>query len=328
MKKILIDIEQVLLYFNEKDYEKALLLIQDVPEEVEVNPIIITLKMKCMYNLKQYEEVINEFNKNGDYFESDETFLEAYTYYINSLTMLEDFEYALDSLNEELALVYLDEEVISYLNDLYASVIEAKKVFLIENGLYENSYSDEEIISLLTSNDVVDDEDYEILLNAILSLEEKNVRKFIPEIKQYLINPQQYSVIKSMLLEILVSQQINENITIVKQGFEYIVNPLSLDYVFGHINHINVENLLCDNLDKEPSYLEMAKEINNLYAYMIYPLTYESSDVNIIAASIHYYVLSLNMDDDPYQVALLYQVSEEAISASVIEFANIISKGR
>lgn len=110
--------------FSEEKYQDALKILLTMDKEY-------LMKVVCLYELEQYRELKSFFEDIVD--KIDEDYYEILGYYILSLIKLDDFDKALDTLNEELSLPYIQSDYLEVLNALYDDVLAYKKAYLAEN---------------------------------------------------------------------------------------------------------------------------------------------------------------------------------------------------
>jgi len=246
-------------------------------------------KITCLYEMKEYDKVISFFESIVDKLEQD--YFEVLGFYILSLLEENQFDKALDVLNEELSMPYVQDNYQVLLDSLYDNVIERKKFFLAEQES-TNILSVDEIKHLL-----LDHGDFVSQFKAISALDQINVRSILDELEVYLTNPRNSSILKSFILERLTQQQVSQGVLVNKNNCEYEVMPLAFNPVFQDHNFILTRNLLEEHLDSNPSLLAMAYDILDSIVYILYPETIEEDEQNLYAAAIEYYVYSLNYED-------------------------------
>jgi len=300
--------EDYKLLIQEGKYEEALkLLLSREGHYLE--------KTQCLYEMGKYEENILFFEGIVDLIEED--YNEIFGYYILSLKEVHAYDKALDAINEELSMPYIQEPYYSTLNMLYESILQEKKAYLIENNLSTISLNNEQVKEVLTS-----DSDFELAFQVIQQLDSMNIRSIINEIEVFLQNKNVSNILKSFVLEMLISQQISESVILVKNDLEYEFTPIANEMVLQNHAYLVTSELLNDHLAKQPSFLEMASEVLDTIAYIIYPETIEEGEEKMYAAAIEYYVYTLNYED----LADDFETYYDCDVASIEKFESYISQ--
>lgn len=119
-------------------------------------------------------------------------------------------------------------------------------------------------------------------LNEVHELTSRNIRPIVPQLKTIIENDMTHPFIKSIILILLVEQEVDINLSISKFGEKRDVNPstLSLPTKMPQFNQIS--KIVIDRLDKDPSTLELVEYLIAKHAIVTYPfewLKYEAEDV-------------------------------------------------
>ena len=273
------------------------------------------LKVQCLYELEKHEELVVFFEQVAAKIETD--YFETLGFYILALIKGNEFDKALNCLNEELSMPYIQDNYEEVLNNLYDDVLAQKQVYLVENGLYDKKLSEEDFIEVLMSDD------YDEQLNVLMKLDDYNIRQLLPSLENYL-QADKAPVLKTFILESLVKQQVSEVVLVAKNGYEYEFMAIANQLVFQDINYLKTRTLLERHLAKQPSYFAMALDVLDLLVYIIYPQTIDDAEINTYAALIEYYVLSLNSDDLALDFEEYYEVNSEMIINQVDFLINLL----
>ena len=122
---------------------------------------------------------------------------------------------------------------------------------------------------------------------ALDQLQQLNVRMIIPTIKTYLMHPNKHFFAKTLLMEIMIDQQVDEEMEVEKFGQIYSFNP---------------------------SYMPMVLD----------PQEIDEMDYNVWSASIHYYVATLlSIDVDLSELEILYYCDLEAIEEQILALKQV-----
>lgn len=292
---------------KEEKYEEALKILLTQEKEY-------LKKVICLYESEKYRELKSFFEDIVDKIEED--YYEILGYYILSLIKLDDFDKALDTLNEELSLPYIQSDYLEVLNSLYDDVLGYKKAYLAEH--HHHDLNENEIANILENTN-----DYNILLQAISSLNKINVRNILSSIEKFLLSDNS-PILKSFVLEVLTNQQVSECLLVNKNNLEIEVMPIANQLVFDNHNYLLALEILNERFEKNPSYLEMAIDILNSYSYIIYPQTIGEDEVKFLCASIEYYLLTLNFEDMDKDFETFYCLALSDIINNIDWLVNIL----
>ena len=115
---------------------------------------------------------------------------------------------ALEILKEELNMPYIPKEYDDKYNKLLNEVMEIKR---LEQDSLSLTMSNEEI-----SNVIKNESDFDTLVESLFYLEGRNVRNFFEELKGFLIKTSNNSVVKTIILNILIDQEVDIEIEVHK----------------------------------------------------------------------------------------------------------------
>lgn len=245
-------------------------------------------KIQCLFELEKYDELLSFYESIKNSLEDD--YYEIFGYVINSLINKEEFDSALDLLNEELSMPYIPQNYEHIINDLYDDVVALKQVHLTKNNAYK-LYDENNVKEILQH-----DNDYFNLFEIVNDLHRYNIRNLVESI-QIFLKRNVSSILKSMVLEEYLNQEISQTLIVEKNNLEFEYLASSNTYVENDENYQKTIDILVDRLDKTPSFLEMALSIIYSYAYIIYPLTIDEDEILYLALIIEYYILTLNMEN-------------------------------
>lgn len=297
---------------DEQKYDEALkLLLQEDKHYL--------LKVQCLYELGKYQELTDYFKEIKDQIETD--YYEILGLYLLSLMELHEYDEALRLLNEELAMPYVESNYLEVMNSLYDEIVARKQIYLVENDMYQDALTEESIKDILAH-----EHDFDIVLNVIMRLDDFNIRNLMDNIKTFLADEKRNDILKSFILELLIKQQINEDIPVKKNGYEYQFRPIASEMVKQNHHYLQTNQKLSDHLDKNPSLLSMCLDVLDLVAYSIYPETIAEAEVNLYAGAIEYYVTSLNYEDLADDFIDYYQTDEASIEAKVEQLVALLDK--
>lgn len=306
--------KQVLKLIDEQKYEEALKILLKEDK-------YYLLKIQCLYELKKYEDLNNYFNEIKDHIEED--YYEILGFHLLALMERHEYDEAINLLNEELAMPYVESDYLEVMNDLYDEIVAQKQMYLIEHDMYNDSLTEEDIKDVLKN-----ETDFDAILNVIMRLDDFNIRNIMTSIKAFLVDETRSSVLKSFILELLIKQQINEVVLVKKNNYEYEFMPLANELVKQNHHYIQTSQLLSAHLDKKPSLLNMCLDVLDLVAYSIYPQTIDEKEVNLYAGTIEYYVHSLNYEPLPDDFSEYYHISEAKVSDNVNNLVKLLDESK
>nr|WP_106780173.1 hypothetical protein [Lysinibacillus timonensis] len=119
-------------------------------------------------------------------------------------------------------------------------------------------------------------------LTKIQELTESNIRPLVEQLKEIIEHEQTHPFVKSLILILLVEQEVNVEITINKFNRVMKVNPTSLSLPTKLPQFQLVTSIVIDKLEQEPSKLEMVQYLISKHAIVTYPfewLDYDEEDI-------------------------------------------------
>lgn len=277
-------------------YKDALELLEDRDDEQ-----VRYLRLVCLFGLEEYQQGLEE--AKAAKILATNTYYDVLAYYVGFLKECELFEEAIDTLVEELSMPYIPFEYESRLNDLYDEILLLKQE---ANAVYERRQkilSNKEM-ELYLEKGLSED----TAMMAIEQLAGMNIRKFLPMIRTFLRNPQRSSLEKSLILELLKEQEVDEVLEIHKRDHIIEVNPIYLENVMESLAYESVGALLEGVLEQEnPSLFAMCIEFLEFYLYDWYPMLEVIEDYEALAAAIHYYIATLSgIEEDSVDLCYRY----------------------
>lgn len=269
---------------KEGNYLEALKQIGDNNDELS-----LSLKARCLYELQRYEEALSVCKIGLD--KSEKLYYEIQTINVLSLMELEKDEEAIKILEEELSMPYIPYKFDEIFNSCYNSLIKKRRNSGNNYSPYDLLKDDElkELLNPKNSN--------EIITMAIYQLQKRNVRMYMDVIKEFLISKAP-NYLKTLLLEVMSEQDINEDLNLFNGTLTMEVNPslltplmeqVAIPCILDLVHKYNSENNLTINQDAYD--LLMAYLGNN------YPMEIEEDEYPYIACAIYYACLA-NYDED------------------------------
>ena len=277
------------------------------------------LRLVCFIGLGEYEKARVE----GIHAKSlaKETYYDVVSMYIMALKELGYYEEAINILIEELSMPYIPYQYENLFNTAYDELLLEKKEARYEVESQNQIFSVEEIEQLLNKKDCNED----LLYMAIDQLQQLNVRMLIPTIREYLIDPHKHFFAKTLLIEIMIDQQVDEEMEVEKFGQHYSFNPSYMPLVLEQLAYQGILKYLENALESEnPSLFEQCQEYLEYLLYSFYPQEIDEMDFNVWAAAIHYYVATLlSIDVDLSELEILYYCDLEAIEEQILALKQV-----
>ena len=216
-------------------YKEALQYLNDMDnEQVRYQRLI------CLYGLKELQQAKREGMKAKVL--AGETYYDVVAIYVSILKDLEEFEEAINIIVEELSMPYIPYQYETVFNAAYDELLLAKQA------------------ASLTKKDTNED----LLYMAIEQMEGMNIRRMIVPIRQFIRDNDQPDFAKSLLIELMIDQEIDEDLEVVKKGVHYDINPSYAPMVLNQESGVEIYKLLMDALeDDNPSLLTMCEQFLN-----------------------------------------------------------------
>lgn len=298
----------------EGQYLEALDMLSDMNDEKTRY-----LRLVCLVGLQDYKKAKIE----GQYAKSNatDTYYDIISMYVTALKELGEFEEAIQILIEELSMPYIPYQYELLFNTAYDQILLEKQEANYELESKNQIFSIEEIEQILKNKDCNED----LLYMALDQLQQLNIRLIIPTIRDYLRSPNKHFFAKSLLIEILIDQQVDEELEVEKFGIIYNINPSYMTLVLEQGQYVGVLRCLENALENDnPSLLEQCREYLEYYLYSIYPKEIYEEEYRLVAATIHYYIMTLQfMDVDFDELEVLYQCEKEEIEQETLALKQI-----
>ncbi len=285
-------------YAENYQYDLANTTFEEALKYSEGDEMTLSVYAYSLYEAKDFEkakEICERLLAIGPsmYFEV----MELYLTISMQLRQFKQVEKIIESLVEEDAIPDDQLEKFERLRKLNAEIAENKQhleeSFSNEPPLAESDFSLEHFLSKPPNE--------QLMLVHELTL--ANIRPIAQSLKQIIEYDETHPFIKSLLLILLVEQEVVMEITIRKFGLSQIVNPAELKLPTRLPHFQNVSAIIGGKLEQEPSTLELVQYLISKHAIVTYPfewLHYEDEDV---AASYIDYVNTMfgkvqEMDDE------------------------------
>lgn len=290
-------------YIEAGEYSEALNLLQDIDDERTRY-----LRLVCLFGLKELQRAKEE-GKVAKAIAGD-TYYDVVSIYLSVLKELEEYEEAIDIVVEELSMPYIPYQYESLFNAAYDELLLAKQE---ANALIETKttiFKEEEIERVLT-NFMNED----LLYMAIDQMQSMNIRALLYCIRPFLLSSDAPSLAKSLIIEILIDQQVDEELEIWKHDQCYEINPSYLSRTDESEAYSEIGDQLINHLESDnPSLLLVCLEFLNYFMYDQFPRFIDEEEFALIAAAIHYYLATLQyIELDLEELSYSYGVESQEI---------------
>ena len=192
---------------------------------------------------------------------------------VNELINKEDYSKASELIDKELSMPYVPSDIEKALKTA---------LFKIPKENVVRKLSDEEIASYLKK-----DENKQ--LRAVDELNDRNLREYLDICEEYLMSDG-YINAKALLVHSLIYQDINEEIRMINNGIEYKFIPKYVMLPEESLGFKNALDELSNRYMKEPSKLELAKQLLYKECLLALPLNYEEDEALELANKIFEYI--------------------------------------
>lgn len=224
-------------------------------------------------------------------------YFEAMELYLTILMQLRDFkqvEKIIETLLEEGTIPDDQIEKFQRIKNLNAEIAENK---VLSKHSVEEANTD--LVSLSHFLSVTTNEQL-IIVNDLTAT---NVRPIAEQLKALIEHEETNPFIKSLLLVLLVEQEVSIEITIKKFNREITVNPAALELPTKLPQFQQVSSIVFEALEKEPSTLEMVEYLLSKHAIATYPFEWLDYNAEDVATSYIDYVKMMfgkvqEMDDE------------------------------
>lgn len=264
-------------YVENYQYDLANNCFAEALKYTEGDEMTLSMYAYSLYEAKSYEkakEICEQLLNIGT-----TMYLEIMELYLTICMQLKQFkqvEKIISSLLEEEAIPSDQIEKFERLKDLNANIAgnmeKQEDIESLESPFNKENLELGNFLSLTTDKQ----------LNYIHDLTNVNIRPIIPQLKAIVENEKTHPFIKSLVLILLVEQDVNENLVVKKFGKQMNVNPFKLELPTNLPQFKEISTIIREKLEQEPSTLEMVELLIAKHAIVLYPfewLAYDAEDV-------------------------------------------------
>lgn len=194
-------------YIANNQFQDALDLLNDMDDEMTRYQRLV-----CLYGLGEYQMAKAEGMLAKA--KASNTYYDVVSIYVATLKELEEFEEAINIMVEELSMPYIPYEYEAIFNAAHDELLLAKREANEGMERHNNAFSLDDMENILMKD--LPNED--LLYMAIEQMEGINIRRLLPAIRNFLKDENKPSFAKSLLIELMIDQEIDEEMTLVKRG--------------------------------------------------------------------------------------------------------------
>ncbi len=216
---------------------------------------------------------------------------------------------------------YIPYEYETVFNAAHDELLLAKREANEGMERHNNAFSLEDMENILMKDILNED----LLYMAIEQMEGINIRRLLPAIRIFLKDSSKPGFAKSLLIELMIDQEIDEDMILIKNGIEYDINPSYAPLVLNQEVGGTILALLSEGIeDENPSLFCLCEQFLNYYLYLIYPKYIDEYGYRSLAAAIHYHLASMQyIDLEIDDIEMLYNCDEEEILEKLNEIKQI-----
>ncbi|MDR0138160.1 tetratricopeptide repeat protein [Metabacillus idriensis] len=288
-----------------KQFKEALSLFYEVLELGEERAEIHLGIALCLMELGELEEAKAVCRKMlhediGDYF----TVMQVYLTVLIQLRQYSEVQQTIEAVLQENQLPHDQAEHFYKLLDFSRKMTEDED-FLIDEEEEDESYTEPRNL-LDTINQQV---------AYVQSLKDRNVSRHMLQLQSILKDGGSHPVVQSMILHLLMENEVAKEVKIAKFGKTMSLIPAELEDLSELPFTKKVLNVLDDILGQEnPALYEAVKEVWIRHLYVLFPFLPEPTEARLWAAALHYAGYEMHGIAAPAEeVSYTYEVKEDRL---------------
>lgn len=289
-----------------KQFKEALSLFNEVRELGEERAEIHLGIALCLMELGELEEAKAVCRRMlhediGDYF----TVLQVYLTIMIQLRQYGEVQQTIEAVLEENHLPHDQAEHFYKLLDFSRKMNEVEELHALE---------DEEDEELTEPRNLLENINQQVAY--IQSLKDRNVSRHMIQLQSILKDARSHPVVQSMILHLLIENEVAKEVKIVKFGKTMSLIPAELEDLSELPFTKKVLNLLDDSLGAEnPSLFEAVKELWIRHLYVLFPFLPEPAEANLWAAALHYVGYEMHgIEASAEEVCYTYEVKQSMLA--------------
>lgn len=261
-------------------FEQALLL----GEGDEISLSIFAYSLYEEKNFERAKQVCEELLAIGPnmYFEV----MELYLTICMQLRQFKQVEKIIESLFDEQLVPEDEVEKFERLKNLNAHIAENQEAH------FQSPSNEVEDLAEFTATEFLERSAQQQMM-LIHELTEKNIRPYASELKAVIENDAIHPFVKSLLLILLVEQEVNMTVTVAKFNQSKQFNPMNLPLPTKLPQYEEITAFIAEQLAQDPSTLEFALHLIDKHAIVLYPFEWSRYSSEEIAAGYIDFVKSM-----------------------------------
>lgn len=289
-------------------YEDALKLLSNVHNENQAYQ-----KILCLYSLKRYNEARIECEILKEY--AEKNYYDVIAIYVTILIEMDSLDEAKHILEEELSMPYVPSKYEKIFNETYDELLKRGR----ENSMSINIFdtiSDDELSNLLITCT-----DKNAMFMLLEQLEQRNIRRLLPALEKYLKDENKARVFKTIIIESLASQNVNQEFIVIDKNETFTVNPCNCLPVMEMQCIKDILSMIEKEVgNKDISFVQYCGEVLMGYIGNVYPNEIKQEEYPLIITSIIIYVDSLIGNNSNYGEILIskYNLNESKIDEMLL----------
>ena len=295
-------------------YQEALSYLKDKDDERTRY-----LRLICLIGLKDYQKAKEEGYVAK--LKAEKTYYDVVSMYVTALKELREYEEAIDILIEELSMPYIPYQYEVMLNEAYDQILLEKQEMNAELESRTKIFSIEEVEQILKNKNCHED----LLYMALDQLQQLNVRMIMPTIQDYLRDPTKHFFAKTLIMEILIDQQIDEDLEVYKFDQYYDFNPIYSPLVLEQMAYEGILRYLQNGLEEEnPTLFLQCVDYLEYLLYAIYPFEIDEDEYSLIAAALHSYIAIMQgIEVDFDELEVIYHCDKDDIEKEILTLERV-----
>ncbi|NRG31574.1 tetratricopeptide repeat protein [Niallia circulans] len=289
---------------QEKQFKEAILFLEEAKERNPFHRDINIGLILAYYELgllEQAKHLAKETLKqdDGDY-------IHVLELYIMILVQLHEYEEIVTTIEGLLEEHQIPANKIEHFSKM---LLFSRKMAESASLSQTNDYREEESEDINNSLMNLDDPQEEML--QIAKMSSQNIRAYIEEVKQYLLDMEKNPFLKTILINILREQEYEKEIEIQKFDRKIVIQPTALKDMKEQEQYKKIITILVDYVESNnPILFENIKMLIDRQMFLLYPFALEEYKDETWAAAYHAVVNQYFGQEDEEEIFVLYELDE------------------
>jgi len=288
-----------------KEALELLLQAQDLTEqhdEIDLGIVVCLLELGRLNEAKDRCKLMLH-QDIGDYFN-------VLQVYLSILIQLGEYQEVIQTIE---AVLEEDQFPPTYFEN-FIKLLELSRKMIDSGEIEPNNNIEEDAMEDLDSilhQTFIENNNHHEQAALIQQVKDRNMHKYVPIMAQFLQSPTKHPIIKTMVLQLLIDNNVSENISIEKFGETRSVIPANLRDISQDEYGGKVLAILENSLGQEnPTLFEVTKELWLRYMFILFPFTPTDDQPMIWAAALHLYGSELHgIDIENEEIEAMYNTN-------------------